>query len=242
MNFGRIGEYNPGTEDFSTYIERFEQFMVANDVQEGKKVAVFLSVIGAKTYALLKSLVSPDLPAQKKYSALNSALTTHLSPQPLVIAERFKFHQRNQHSHESVSEYAADLRRLSDTSCKFDAFLKEALRDKFVCGLQSTVIQKRLLSEANLTFDKALDLALAMELADRNTREMKGEAVGESEVKKVSGGYTLDSIRKDHQRRESSSQTSQIQGREESVSDVEKVFTIQQCVDTSRTSATIVEK
>ena len=145
-------------------------------MQEGKKVAVFLSVIGAKTCALLKRLVSPCQPSQKIYSELVSALTTHLSPQPLVIAERLKFHQRNQHAHESVSEYAAELRRLSDT-CKFGAFFKEALRDKFVCGLQSTVIQKRLLSEADLTFDKALDHALAMELADKNTREKLLEKV-----------------------------------------------------------------
>ena len=45
MNFGRIEEYNPGTEDFATYIERFEQFLEANDVAQGKKVAVFLSVM-----------------------------------------------------------------------------------------------------------------------------------------------------------------------------------------------------
>ena len=32
----------------------------------------------------------------------------------------------------------------------------------------------------DLTFDKALKYALAMELADKNTCEMKGEAVGES--------------------------------------------------------------
>ena len=55
-----------------------------------------------------------------------------------------------------------------------------------MCGLQNREIQKKLLSEADLTFDKALSYALAMELADKNTREMKGEAVGESEVKKVS--------------------------------------------------------
>ena len=185
MGFGRIEEYNPDSGDFSTYIERFEQFLEANDVREGKKVAVFLSVIGAKTYALLRSLVSPEQPAKKSYSDLVATLTTHLSPQPLIIAERFKFHQRNQLPHESISVYTAELRRLSNT-CQFGTFLLEALRDKFVCGLQHRVIQKKLLSEADLTFDKALKYALAMELADKNTREMKGEVVGESEVKKVS--------------------------------------------------------
>lgn len=189
MNFGHIEEYHPEAGDFSTYIERFEQFLEANDVPEGKKVAVFLSMIGAKSYALLKSLVSPEQPSKKKYSELVSVLTAHLSPKPLIIAERFKFHQRNQLSNESISDYSAELRRLSNT-CDFGTFLLEALRDKFVCGLQNRIIQKKLLSEADLTFDKALEYALAMELADRNTREMKGEAVGVSEVKKVSSSST----------------------------------------------------
>ncbi|XP_041452504.1 uncharacterized protein K02A2.6-like [Lytechinus variegatus] len=184
MNFGRIEEFQPEAGDFQTYIERFEQFLKANDVPEEKYVAVFLSVIGAKSYALLKSLLSPEQPSQKTYSTLVSTLTAHLSPKPLVIAERFKFHQRNQLPHESISDYSAELRRLSNT-CEFGSFLLEALRDKFVCGLQNRVIQKKLLSEADLKFDKALSYALAMELADKNTREMKGEAVGESEVKKV---------------------------------------------------------
>ena len=44
MNFGRIEEFSSATEDFATYIERFEQFLAANDVPDGKKVPVFLSV------------------------------------------------------------------------------------------------------------------------------------------------------------------------------------------------------
>lgn len=192
MNFGRIEEFSSATEDFATYIERFEQFLAANDVPDGKKVPVFLSVIGAKTYSLLKNLVSPEQPSSKAYTHLVSTLTNHLSPQPLVIAERYRFHQRNQLAHESISDYAAELRRLSNT-CKFGAFLSEALRDKFVCGLQSRVVQKRLLSEADLTFDRAFDCAIAMELADKDTRvmEMKGEAAFRGgEVNQVSASST----------------------------------------------------
>ena len=72
-----------------------------------------------------------------------------------------------------------------------------------------------MLSEADLTFDKALNHALAMELADRNTREMKGEAVGESEVKKVSGGYTGFSSRGAPKKREQQSSFSNSRERRE---------------------------
>ena len=42
------------------YIERLEQYFIANDVTEDKKKsAIFLTVIGADTYTLLRNLVAP---------------------------------------------------------------------------------------------------------------------------------------------------------------------------------------
>lgn len=43
-------------------MERVHLFFSANDVQEAKEVAVLLSVVGDKTYSLLRSLVSPTVP------------------------------------------------------------------------------------------------------------------------------------------------------------------------------------
>ena len=54
-------------EEWTTYIERLEQFFVANKITEAKqKVAVLLTVIGSKSYGLLRNLVSPAKPAEKK--------------------------------------------------------------------------------------------------------------------------------------------------------------------------------
>ena len=55
---GRIQEYSLENELFSSYTERVELCFAANDVDE-KKVAVFLSLFGSKTYSLLHNLVSP---------------------------------------------------------------------------------------------------------------------------------------------------------------------------------------
>ena len=53
----------------------------------------------------------------------------------------------------------AELRTLAST-CDFGAFLGEALRDHLVCGLANESIQKCLLTVANLTLKKALELSL----------------------------------------------------------------------------------
>ena len=44
-------------------------------------------------------------------------------------------------SGESISEYVAELRRLA-THCEFADYLQQALRDRFVCGIQHENTQK----------------------------------------------------------------------------------------------------
>ena len=56
---GQIQEFDPEKEKVTAYLERVQMFLVANSIQEDKKVPVLLSVIGGKTYALLSSLFRP---------------------------------------------------------------------------------------------------------------------------------------------------------------------------------------
>ena len=64
-------------------------------------------VIGEEAYSLLRTMVAPDKLSRKSFEELVEALQTHLNPKPIVIAERFKFHQSSQQENwfelESVS-------------------------------------------------------------------------------------------------------------------------------------------
>nr|XP_042911732.1 uncharacterized protein LOC122272296 [Parasteatoda tepidariorum] len=101
-------------DDFSLYIEQLEQYFVANDADNSKKVSVLLSVIGEKVY----------------------------------------------------------FRRLALT-CSFGAFLDEALRDRFVCGLNDENMQKRLLAKKDLKLSDATEIAVATEIANADASNMK---------------------------------------------------------------------
>ena len=51
----RIEPFEGGPQEWASYVERFEQFLVANDITKAKKVmATFLIAVGAQTYELLK--------------------------------------------------------------------------------------------------------------------------------------------------------------------------------------------
>lgn len=133
---GQVEAFQPEQDDWEQYTERLEQYFVANGITEGaKKLAVFLTVIGVKAYALLSDLLAPDKPATKSYTELVEVLKTHLKPKRLVLAERFRFHQRMQEEGETVAAYMAALRRLAD-KCEYGTHLSQALRDRLVCGLR----------------------------------------------------------------------------------------------------------
>ena len=139
--YGKLKEFEPDNEKVSSYLEQVELYFTANDIAAEKKVVILLSVIGAKTYSLLRDLLAPTNPKEKSFDALVEVLKRHFEPKPLVIAERFTFHRRNQLPNESILEYVAELRRLA-VHCEFAAYLDQALRDRLVCGLRSESIQK----------------------------------------------------------------------------------------------------
>ena len=78
MPIGSIETYNSETEEWSSYTERFDQYVAANDIkEEAKIVAVFLTVVGGKTYNLLRNLVAPTKPSEMKYKEIVGVLKSH---------------------------------------------------------------------------------------------------------------------------------------------------------------------
>lgn len=60
--------------------------------------------------------------------------------------------------------------------CEYGTHLDEALRDRLVSGLAVESIQRKLLAEKELTFAQACEIALAMEMALKNSSEILGKA------------------------------------------------------------------
>ena len=63
--YGKLQEYKPGAESIAAYLERVEIFFQANNIAADKQVPVFLSVVGGRTYSLLRDLTAPAKPQDK---------------------------------------------------------------------------------------------------------------------------------------------------------------------------------
>ena len=170
---GTLGQFNRDTNDWPAYCERFEQYLVANSIKDAtKERAVLLSACGADTYQLIRSLVAPSKPSDKSVNGIMKLVKDHLFPHPSCIVQSFKFNSRSQRDTETVSQFVAELRKLSEF-CEFGDTLEDMLRDRLVCGIRDVKVQRRLLAEANLTFGKAFELAQVAELADKNVADLQ---------------------------------------------------------------------
>ena len=91
---------------------------------------------------------------------------------PSAIVQRFKFNTHSQQPGETIAMFLAELRQLTEY-CEFGVTLDEILRDRLVCGVQDIRIQRRLLAEPKLTLQRAFDLALAIEAAEKDASEIQ---------------------------------------------------------------------
>ena len=111
--FGKIEEFDSANEDWPQYEERLSYYFVANGIESPKKNrAVLLTVVGATTYKLLRSLVVPSKPGENSYEELTSVLSAHFIPAPSPVVCRFEFHSRCLQPSESIAMFVSQLRSL----------------------------------------------------------------------------------------------------------------------------------
>ena len=152
------------TEDIEEYFERLELFLDVNGVRDEQKVPRVLSDMGARTYAVLKNLLAPSTPKDSSLATIKEKLIEYYKPKPPVISQRYVFQQREQKEGETINEFVIELRRLART-CQYGQFLDDALRDRFVCGISNHNTRRKLLAEKELTLKRAIEVAVAAEMA-----------------------------------------------------------------------------
>lgn len=179
--YGKLPEFCPDSGNIDVYLERFELFAKANGIDDGKKLEVFLTMIGEKAYVTLRSLLLPKTPTEVKYEDAKKVLQQHYALKRSVVTERYHFYRRNQESNETIAQFLVELKRLAAT-CSFGNFLQEALRDRLIAGLRSDTIRCRLLAlpDDEVTWERVCKVATAMEAAQKDTQDMLCDSAGAS--------------------------------------------------------------
>jgi len=165
--------FNAQVDDWSIYVERLQHYFIANDVTDaGKKRSILLTVCGTPTYKLLRSLVKDGNLDTTSYDDLVKLLKDHYNLKTSVIVRRFHFNTRTRTSGESIASYVAALRELA-LHCEYGDKLAEMLRYRLVYSVNHKGIQRKLLAEADLTYDRAYSLAQMVEASERDSKKLE---------------------------------------------------------------------
>ena len=172
---GAVGEFDSSVEDWESYIERVEFYMAANGIADAaKKRATLFSICGVKTYHTIRNLAAPAAPGSIAYDDILALAKLHFCPKPVVTVQRYKFNSRVRGKEESVAKFVEELRHIA-LHCEYKDSLNDMLRDRLICGINNKRMQCRLLAEKKTTFEDTLKLALAMEAADKDAKDLTND-------------------------------------------------------------------
>ena len=105
MPHSSTSEFKYSVEEWNYYTECLIHHFIANDVREEEK-AILLSVCGASTYKLIRSLL--DI-AAKSYIEIVDMIGAQYNPNPSPILQRFKSNSRVRSLGELIVSYSAAL-------------------------------------------------------------------------------------------------------------------------------------
>ena len=163
----KIDSFTPGVTQFNRWFQRLEGAFTISAIKDEARVPYFLHYLGSKAFDILSDNYEAGKDLYKEnYAALTKKAKDLFEPVVLEIAENFKFNHRKQLAGEDIQTYVTALNNLS-ANCNFGAYRDKALRNQFVFGIENSRIQSRLLETKDLDLKKAVNIAMAMELADK---------------------------------------------------------------------------
>ena len=93
MAHGTIGQIEPF--DRPTYVEQLEQYFQANNIANAKKVVTLLTVVGSKTYSLMRDLLTSAKPAEKSFNDIIETVKRSFEPQTVSHCRVFQVSPEN---------------------------------------------------------------------------------------------------------------------------------------------------
>jgi len=170
-----IEPFDASKVEWDSWSRRFDQWLKISPYAEGENAAnkmraAFCTFIGSDAFKLLCCLCAPNKPEDCGYEDLKAKLDAQYGVKRLVLVERYHFYNYKQSDGQSLTNYLAELRRLSAT-CDWTAQqLADNLRDRFVMGLKNErLLQQLLTKDHKKPLEILFQLALTFEAAERES-------------------------------------------------------------------------
>ena len=132
---------------------------------------------GPEAFEIYNAFTWDEEADKKKVDKIMKKFETYCTPRKNVTWDRHVFNSRSQQPGETIDQYVTDLRSKA-AQCEFGTLTDSLIRDRIVCGVLSDRTRSRLLKDAALTLDGAIDICRADEAT---AARMKSLATGEKD-------------------------------------------------------------
>ena len=163
----------------------------SNDKSDAVKTSRLLTAIGSRARDVYYTFTFDAEGDNMKLKKVIEKFDEYMSPRKNITYMRYRFFSYNQLDGQSVDEYVTELKSRSE-HCEFGELKNSLVRDKIVLGVNSKKVQERLLREAELSLEKAIQICRAAENVKMQAKEIKG-ASNEVNVEAVSRSYSKES-------------------------------------------------
>uniref|UniRef100_A0AAV2IZN7 Uncharacterized protein n=1 Tax=Knipowitschia caucasica TaxID=637954 RepID=A0AAV2IZN7_KNICA len=175
--------------EWLTWRQRFSRFRVASklDKESGEvQVNSLLYSMGSDAEPIYGSFVFPAATEamphpEYDFNLVIQKFDEHFVPKRNVIHDRACFHKRSQRAGEAVEAFVRSLYELAQ-HCEFGAGKDEQIRDRIVIGIMDKEVSQKLQLEADLTLERAIQLARQSEQVKQQSAERVEITVNEEAV------------------------------------------------------------
>lgn len=156
--------------------KRFTLYMEATEKDtkpDKQKIATLLNLMGDEAVDIHDTFSYSEGEDENKFDIVLAKFDKYCQPRKNVIFDRFKFFSRSQEPNETVDKYVTELKKLANP-CDFGDQLENLIRDRLVLGIADKNVQERLLRDADLKLDKALNHCRSSEQSKKQLLEIAG--------------------------------------------------------------------
>ncbi|CAK1597622.1 unnamed protein product [Parnassius mnemosyne] len=160
--------------------QQFVLFMKASGVHSetsAVKASLLINLIGSEGFDIYQTFTFTKEDDRDDVQIILSKFDEYFGTKINITLLRYKFFTRNQEEGENIQQYVTSLRLLSK-NCKFATLEEELIKDRIVCGVNSTIVRDRLLRCEDLDLDKAVKLCQVEEISQESSRQLSASGAG----------------------------------------------------------------
>jgi hypothetical protein len=155
-------------ENWRRFKQKFEIYIAASGYDKKtkkEKTCILLNLAGEQAIETYTTFTYIEGESEEDIDVVIKKFEEHCNAKRNVTYEPHVFNTRSQGSVETIDAFVTEL-RLQANKCEFGALRDELIRDRLVVGIRSDSVRSRLLTEAELTLHKAIDICRAAEVTD----------------------------------------------------------------------------